>query len=184
MIPVAILGRYARSLSEVAFEQNIEDRVVDDLRMFSEIFSAVPAVCEFFDSPAVPRDEKKNFLDTLMTKHPVTPPTANFMRVLLERNRMRWFEDILGVFLKIINDRKGIVSARIITASPLDQDEVGRIEKRLEKITGKTVTAAAETDGAILGGMVVSIGNTIYDGSIRTRLEEMKRRLTEGPAVV
>ena len=183
-MPVAKLGRYARSLAEIAFEQNIEDKVTEDLRMFSGIFSQNPDVCKVFDSLAIPRDEKEKLLDDLLAEYPVTTIAANFMRVLLERNRIQSFQRIFDLFLEIVNKRKGVVSAKIVTATPLDQDGIGRIEKRLGKITGKTVIAATvETDENLLGGIVVSVGNTIYDGSVRTRLDEMKRRLT-GQAVV
>ena len=178
MIPVAIFGRYARALAEVAFEQNIEDKVAEDLRMFSEILSAHSDVSGVFDSLAISRDEKEKLLDAFLTKHPVTPVVSNFLRILLERNRMHWFQGIFDHFLELVNKRKGIVSARIVTAVPLDDDGVGRIEKRLGKITGKTVVAATvETDENLLGGMVVSVENTIYDGSVRTQLEDMKHRL-------
>jgi F-type H+-transporting ATPase subunit delta len=171
-------------LAEVAFEQNIEDKVAEDLRMFKEIFDAVPDVCVTFDSPAAPRDEKEKLLVALLEKYPVTPVVANFLRVLVERNRMHWFRNIFDVFLGLINERKGVVSAKIVTAAQLDDKGIGQIERRLENITGKTVIAAAvETDEELLGGMVISLGNTVYDGSVRTQLEEMKRRLTEGLAV-
>ena len=183
-MPVAKLGRYARSLAEVAFEQNVEDKVAEDLRILSGIFRQNPDVCKVFDSLAVPRDEKEKLLDALLAEYPVTKIAANFMRVLLERNRINSFQRIFELFLEIVNKRKGIVSAKIVTAAPLDKDGVGRIEKRLGNITGKTVIAATvETDENLLGGIVVSVGNTIYDGSVRTRLDEMKRRLT-GQAVV
>jgi len=184
VIPVAILGKYARSLAEVAFERNIEDKVAEDLRMFAAIFSAAPDVCRAFDSPAIPRNEKESLLDELLAKNPVTPTASNFLHVLLERNRMRSFLNIAELFLEIVNKRKGIVSTRIVTAAPLDRDGIGRIEKRLTKVTGKTVMAeTVETNENLLGGMVISVGNTVYDGSIRTQLEEMKRRITEGHAV-
>ena len=184
-MPVAILGRYARSLAEVAFEQNIEDKVVEDLRMFSGIFNQNPDVCRVFDSLAIPRNDKEKLLDALLTKHNVTPIASNFMRVLFERNRMHSFQLIFNRFIELVNKRKGILSAKIVTATPLDRKGIVNIEKRLGNITGKTVIAAAvETDENILGGMVVSVGNTIYDGSVRTQLDEMKRRLTEGQAVV
>ena len=180
MIPVAILGRYARSLAEVAFEQNIEDNVAEDLRLFAGIFNAVPDVCKVFESPAVPREEKEKLLNTLLAEHPVAAASANFLRILLERNRMRSFRNIQEIFVEIVNKRKGIVSARIVTAAPLDGDGIGRIEDRLGKITGLTVKASAvEIDENILGGMVVSVGNTVYDGSVRTQLEELRRRFTE-----
>ena len=185
MIPVAILGRYARSLAEVAFEQNIEDNAAEDLRMFAGLLAGHPDVDKVFNSPAIPRDEKEKLLDALLAERPVTPIVSNFLRVLLEHNRMHRFRNIFDLFLELVNKRKGIVSAKIVTAAELDRDGVGRIEKRLGTIIGKTVVASAvETDENLLGGMVVSVGNTIYDGSVRTRLEEMKRRLTEGQAVV
>jgi F-type H+-transporting ATPase subunit delta len=173
-----MLGRYARSLAEVSFEQNIEDKVAEDLRMLAGIFRENPDVYQVFDSPAIPREEKQKLLDALLTERPMTPVGSNFLRVLLERNRIRWFQKILDLFIEIVNKRKGIVSARIVTATPLDREGIGRIEKRLGNITGKTVVAATvETDENILGGMVVRVGNTIYDGSVKTQLEEMKRRL-------
>ena len=185
MVPVAILGKYARSLAEVAFEQNIEDKVADDLRFFADILSGQPDVQNTFDSPAISRDEKAKLLDALLAEYPATPVASNFMRVLLEHNRMRWFGNILHLFSEIVNKRKGIVSAKIVAATPLDRNGIGRIEERLGKITGKTVVAAAvETDENLLGGIVVSVGNTIYDGSVRTQLEEMKHRLVEGRAVL
>ena len=183
-MPVAMPGRYARSLAEVAFEQNIEDKVVEDLRMFSGIFTNYPDVCNIFNSLTIPRDEKEKLLDALLTEYPVTPIASNFMRVLLERNRIHSFQRIFDIFIELVNKRKGIVSVKIVTASPLDSNGVGQIEKRLGTITGKTVIAAAvETDENLLGGMVVSVGNTVYDGSVRTQLDEMKRRLT-GQAIM
>ena len=179
-MPVAKLGRYARSLAEVAFEQNIEDRVMEDLRMFSGIFSQNPDVGKVFDSLAIPRNEKEKLLDALLTDHPVAPIVSNFMRVLLERNRIHSFQGIFNLFLELVNKRKGIVSAKIVSATPLDSDGIGRIEKRLGMVTGKTVVASAvETDENLLGGIVISVGNTVYDGSVKTQLDEMKRRLLE-----
>jgi len=179
-----MLGRYARSLAEVAFEQSIEEKVAKDLQMFSEIFYHHPDVRKVFDSLAISRDEKEKLLDALLTEHPVTPIASNFLRLLLERNRMHSFQRIFNQFLELVNKRKGIVSAKIVTATPLDRDGIGQIEKRLGNITGKTViTAAVKTDENLLGGIVVSVGNTVYDGSVRTKLNEMKRRLTEGRTV-
>ena len=177
-MPVAVLGKYARSLAEVAFEQNIEDKVAEDLRNFSDIIDQNPDVYKVFDSLAIQRDDKAKLLDELLKEHSTTPVASNFLRVLLERNRMRWFRGIFNIFLELVNKRKGIVSAKIITAAPLDRVDVERIENRLGNVTGKTVVAKTiETDESLLGGMVVSVGNTVYDGSVRTQLNEIRRRL-------
>ncbi|MDR0310112.1 MAG: ATP synthase F1 subunit delta, partial [Acidobacteriota bacterium] len=128
---------------------------------------------------------KETLLDALLAEQPLTPIASNFLRVLLERNRLHLLPRVADRFIELVNKNKGIMSAKIVTATPLDRDGIGRIEKRLGKITGKTVIAGAvETDENLLGGMVVSVGNTVYDGSVRTQLEEMKRRLMEGQAVV
>ena len=177
-MPVSLLGKYARSLAEVAFEQGAEDKVVEDLSKFHDIFREEPDVRGAFDSLAIRRDDKEKLLDALLKEHSTTQIASNFLRVLLERNRMRWFQGIFNIFMELVNKRRGIVSAKIITAAPLDRDGVERIEKRLGKVTGKTVVArTVETDESLLGGMVVSVGNTVYDGSVRTRLEEIRRRL-------
>ena len=178
MMPVAISGKYARSLAEVAFELNIEDKVAEDLRMFSGIFDQHPEVYRSFDSLAILREDKEKLLDALIKEHPVTTITSNFLRVLLERNRICQLQSIYSIFLELVNKRKGIVSAKIITATPLDRDGIELIEKRLGKVTGKTIVAqTVETDESLLGGMVATVGNTVYDGSVRTQLKEMRRRL-------
>ena len=91
MISSAILGRYARSLAEVVFEQNLEAVVTEDLKTYSEIFKTVPDLLEAFDSPSVPREVKEKLLDNLMGVHPTNPITKNFLKVLLHHNRITSF---------------------------------------------------------------------------------------------
>ena len=179
MIPSAILGRYARSLAEIVFEENITDQVTEDLKIYSEIFNAVPDLLEVFHSPSVPRDTKEKLFNELTAQYPVAQITSNFLRILLEHNRIRYFQQILDSFIKFVNERKGIVSARITAASPLSQEERKSLESRMAEITGKLTNIEFQTDESILGGIVVQIGSTVYDGSIRTQLADMKRRLAE-----
>jgi F-type H+-transporting ATPase subunit delta len=179
VIPSAILGRYARSLSEIVFEDNLERTVTEDLKTYNEIFRIVPDLLEAFDSPSVPRETKGKLLTELLTLHPVNAITSNFLHVLLQHNRIRFFRQILDSYLKAINERKGIVSARITAASPLSQTELKSLENKLAAVTGKLVDLEMHTDENLLGGVVVQVGSTIFDGSIRTQLSEMRRRLTE-----
>ena len=90
MISSAILGRYARSLAEVVFEQNLEQAVTGDLAVYSEVFKEVPDLLEAFDSPGVPQDAKSKLLESLVGLHPVNRITHNFLKVLLEHNRIRY----------------------------------------------------------------------------------------------
>lgn len=179
MIPSTILSRYARSLAEVACEERIEQEVTRDLAVYGEIFNAVPALLEVFHSPAVPREAKGKVLGELMARYPVTNATSNFLRLLLQHNRIWFFAKIRELYQKFIDERKGIISARVTAAAPLSADELKKLEQRLAAITGRMVNLEMRTDSALIGGVVVRMGSTIYDGSVRTQLAQMKRRLAE-----
>jgi F-type H+-transporting ATPase subunit delta len=177
MIPQAIIGRYGRSLADVAFSTGAEEEVTRDLDLFRNVFHAVPDLLEAFDSPAVSRDAKERILQELMELHPVSATSANFLRVLLDHNRLRFFHEIADQYLKTIDERKGILTARVTAPGPVSEEALARLRDTLSKVTGKSVALAVETDESLLGGFVIQIGSTVYDGSIRTQLAEMKQRL-------
>jgi F-type H+-transporting ATPase subunit delta len=179
VISSAVLGRYAKSLAEIVFEEKIEETVAGDLKTYSEIFREVPDLLEVLDSPAMPRESKEKLLGELMARYPVHSISSNFLRILLQKNRIRYFQEILDSFLKSVDEQKGIVSARVTAAAPLSQDELKNLEARLAEITGKHVNVELKTDESLLGGIVVQIESTHFDGSIRTQLADMKRRLAE-----
>jgi F-type H+-transporting ATPase subunit delta len=178
VISAAILGRYSKSLAEIAFEENLEQEITGDLQTYAEIFRTVPDLLAAFHSPAVLREAKKNLLSELVLKYPVTPITANFLHILLDHNRFGFFQQIFEGYLKSVDERKGVVSARITAALPLSEKELENINRSLAEITGKSVKLDVQTDPGLIGGLVVQVGSTVYDGSIRTRLSEMRRRLT------
>jgi F-type H+-transporting ATPase subunit delta len=179
VIPSAVLGRYAKSLADVAFEERIEQEITGNLETYGQIFQAVPDILEAFHSPAIPRATKEKLLTELMVHHPVHPTASNFFRVLLQHNRIRYFPQIFKSYLKAVSKRKGIVSATLSTASPPSQQELEGITEKLAGITGKSVNIELKTDASLLGGIVVQVGSTVFDGSIRTRLDSVKRRLSE-----
>ena len=179
MIPSAILGRYARSLAEIVFEQNVEQKVTEDLNTYSEIFRVVPDLLAAFHTPSVPRETKEKLLAEVMALHPVCQIASNFLHVLLQHNRIGFFQQIMDAYLKSVNERKGIVSARVTSASPLSAQSLKSLENKLAGVTGKLVNVESQTDASLLGGIVVQVGSTIFDGSIRTQLSEIRRRLTE-----
>ena len=179
MIPSAVLGRYAKSLADVAFEEKIEQEVTGNLETYDQIFQAVPDILEVFHSPAIPQETKRKLLAELMVRHPVHPITSNFLRVLLQHHRILYFPQILKSYLKAVSERKGIVSATVSTASPLSQPELESLAGKLAGITGKSVNIELKTDASLLGGIVVQVGSTVFDGSIRARLNSVKHRLLE-----
>jgi F-type H+-transporting ATPase subunit delta len=179
MISSAILDRYAQSLADVAAQTNEEDAAGKDLELYKDIFLAAPDVLEVFHSPSIPRENKEKALSELLAVYPVRPTTANFLRVLLKHNRIRYFQQIHDSYCAILSKRKGIVDAKVTVAVPLQPQDIASLRDRLDKATGKTVSLDVQHNPNLLGGIIVQIGSTVYDGSVRTKLAEMKRQLTE-----
>lgn len=179
MISSAIFARYARALADVAIENRQEPQVTTDLAAYRNIFQTAPHLLDVFHSPAIPRESKEGVLDELLARLPVCPITGNFLKVILQHNRMRCFHEILDHYTKIVNNRKGVVSAQVTAAAPLSDQDLASLRVSLATVTGSTVTLDVRTDPELLGGLVVQIGSTIYDGSIRRQLAEMRRRLAE-----
>ncbi len=177
MISSSIFARYARALADVTLEKGEDAGVRRDLGTYREIFRQVPALLEALDSPAVQRDAKERVLAELLSRYPVSQSTANFLRILLVHHRIRYFAEICDGYDKTVNERKGIVAARVTTAAPLSDQQISVLQESLCRATGNRVTLSMATDPAILAGVVVQIGSTIYDGSVRTQLDEMRRRL-------
>ena len=177
MIATAVFARYARSLADVVFENHLEDEVTRDLFLYRDIFLTAPEVLEAFHNPAVARDAKARVLGELLARYPVGQIAANFLHVLLEHNRIRYFQEILDRYMKTLNERKGIASAEVTSAAPLSEREVIALRESLGRAVGRTVTLSVRTDRELLGGLVVQVGSTVYDGSIRRQLTDMRQRL-------
>jgi F-type H+-transporting ATPase subunit delta len=155
-----------------------EDAIVGrDLDAYREMFRQVPALLESFDSPAVAREAKGKVLSELLIRYPVSRTTHNFLRLLLDHHRIRYFAEICDHYFKTVNERKGIMAARVTSATPLGENELSALRKSLSQATGSQVTVSVHTDPDLLAGVVVQIGSTLYDGSVRTQLEEIRRRL-------
>jgi F-type H+-transporting ATPase subunit delta len=177
MIATGVFARYARSLADVVLENHAEAEVTRDLLLYRDIFRAVPEVLEAFHSPAVARDAKERVLGELLVRYPVGQITANFLHVLLEHNRIRYFQEVLDYYTNTVNERKGIVSAQVTSAAPLSELEVTVLRESLGRVVGRAVILSARTDQELLGGLVVQVGSTVYDGSIRRQLSDMRQSL-------
>lgn len=171
--------RYARSLAEVAAGRGEETALRIDLELYGRIFEAVPDLSDAFANPAVPREAKSKVLAGLFELYPVSVTAANFLRVLIDHNRIRSYGEIVEAFARLSDERRGVVAARVTAAAPLSAGELGTLRERLGRVTGREVKLEVTADETLLGGLVVQIGSTVYDGSVRRQLDEMKRRLME-----
>ena len=115
-----------------------------------------------------------------MAKSRPSKTTANFLRILLRNDRINEIGEIHDRFASVLEERKGVVSAEITSARELPESERAAFQANLEKLTGKKVNIKFVTNSDIIGGVVTRIGSTVYDGSVRTKLDTLKEQLIGG----
>lgn len=167
--------RYGQAAFDVAREHNLIDQWETDFTMISEILGD-PGMMEYFQSPAIPR-QSKNATLTEMLPDENQVLLRNLLLLLLERRRFHRVHDVAQVFLELVLEARGIAVARVTTAVELTDDEKALVRTRLSEILGKNVEILTQVDPEIIGGIVAQVGDDLFDGSVRTQLISLRRRL-------
>lgn len=170
--------RYAEAVFEIAVESNALDAWSRDLRAI-EGFVAEADVAQVLANSRVPRSEKLRLLSAGL-EQAVSPPAMNLARLLESRNKMHLAPGIRAAYQEMADDRSGVAHATVTTAVALSDDERQTVSARLSELTGKRVDVSAVVDEKIIGGIIARIGDQLIDGSTRTRLVALKRRLAAG----
>lgn len=169
--------RYAKALADVAAEQQALEAVGRDVRTVAETLKRSREATAFFASPAVPLADKRRVLRAIAEGAGVTPLSANFLNLVLEKRRLLHLGEIALAYEELIDKRLHRGKATVTSAVPLPEPILGRLKTRLEVATGKEICLEARVDPAILGGFVAQIGSTIYDGSLRMQLKRLREHL-------
>ena len=173
----AITLRYAAALADVAIEQKNADQVRGDLASFTEAFFASSDLRNFLESPAIARDAKQKALEEIAAKMNLAPSVRNFIYVLLDNRRTEMLREIQQALDTELNSRMGIAEALVTSARELNAQERRDLTVALEKRTGKKIEAKFREDESLLGGAVVRVGSTVYDGSVREQLARLREQL-------
>ena len=169
--------RYARALSQVAVEEDRETRVQEDLRSFGGALAASPELTETLMSPAIPFAPKRRIVEELGNRLSLAEITVNFILVLLENRRIGEYDEYVEAYTQVTDLRAGVVRGVVTSARSLDGEVRSRLESVLSEISQAQVRLAFEEDESLIGGLKITVGSVIYDGSIRTQLEEVRRRI-------
>ena len=175
----AVANRYAKALVDVVIEQKIDPSAV--LQQIHDMVATVKGSAELrmvWESPAVAAERKRAVLDGIATEAGLLKPVRNFFAVLIDHGRIPMLAQIARQFETELNSQLGFVEAGISSSRRLSDDEQRTLESQVEKLTGKKVRARYVTDPTLLGGAIVRIGSTIYDGSVRGQLQKLKEQLT------
>lgn len=174
----AVAGRYARAFAEVAAGHKMDpDKTIQELEQLGALFGQNQELHNVFLNPAVPHEQKLKLLDAIIQKMNGSKMLRNFMAVLVDHRRLGQLNEIAREFRQQLDEHMGIADAQVNSARKLNEAEKNILETQLAGVTGKTIRARYVEDPELLGGVVVRIGSTIYDGSVRGQLERIRAQI-------
>jgi F-type H+-transporting ATPase subunit delta len=173
----AVAQRYAAALADVTAERKNGEAVTRDLAAFAEAFFSVPDLRNALESPALNAEVKRHVIEQIATKMQLDISVRNFIYLLVDHRRTEMLAEIQQAFRGELNARLGIVEAEVTSARELSAAEKKELTAVLERRTGKKIEARFQEDEALLGGAIVRLGSTIYDGSVRDQLDRLREQL-------
>lgn len=179
MAELAVVRRYASALLDVAIQQNKLDQVEADLKGVDQVLRTVPQLQRALRIPTVSSRRKKELLRTAFAAR-VDALSQRFLELIVERRRETVLTDIYAEFHRLANEHRNILPVQVWSATPLTDAEREGLAAALSQRTGKKIVLEVALDPAIMGGLVVRMGDTIIDGSVRTRLAQLRNRLLAG----
>jgi F-type H+-transporting ATPase subunit delta len=179
MNDLSIARRYARALSEEAALKGDAAMLDDDIELIESTLEGSRELVRVFESPVIPREKKKAVFHSLLQDR-VQPLTLRLLDLLVEKNRESVFPMVVRAYRQLRDEEAGVVEARARVAVELPESEKQAMKARLEAITGKKVRMRMEVDSELIGGAVVRIGDTVYDGSVSNKLSALRSRMHQG----
>jgi len=174
----AFAARYARAFADVVLDTKLEPADVErQLTDFAATFAASKDLREVLLNPSIPTAKRVSILDAVNSRIGCGPKVRNFLAVLISHERLVALSEIVEEFRLEMNRRSSISDAEVVTARPLQDQERTKLEREVAELAGTRVNATFRQDKSLIGGAIVRIGSTIYDGSVRGRLERLKERL-------
>ncbi len=169
---------YGGSLYALAEAEGLSETILADLQLTAAAFEKHPDYVRLLDAPTMLNEDKRRLLDEAFAAH-IHPYTSNFLKILAEKKQVRALAAARRTFVKQYNADRGIEEAVAVTAVPLSAALKEKLTAKLEKMTGKTVVLENKVEPGILGGITVRMANRQMDASVRTRLENLEKQLSE-----
>ncbi|HZQ42811.1 MAG TPA: ATP synthase F1 subunit delta [Acidobacteriaceae bacterium] len=176
--------RYARALAAVISDQQLDLIAAQgQLESFANLLDESVELREVLQNPSIPEVQKLKVLDALAPRLGLSRPIRNFIAVLTHHQRLHEIRDMISAYANIADEDSGIAEVEITTARPLDPDNRRLLEQQVARLAGEPrIQATYREDPSLLGGAVVKLGSTVYDGSVRGQLEQMRQRLATASA--
>jgi F-type H+-transporting ATPase subunit delta len=177
----AFASHYARALADVVQQNRLDapalDRQLDD---FLAAWDSSAALREVFENPGVAEQQKVAVLDKMNARLGMAPQLRNFIAVLIRNGRIAHVREVVAAYRAELQQRQGIRQAEIVTARELSEQERNTLLAGVGQLAGARIQPTFKLDPSILGGTIVRIGTTVYDGSVKGRLERLREELIAG----
>jgi len=175
----SVISTYARAFADVVFDQRIDaGKALTEVQAIAQLVAASKPLREVWEAPAIAAEQKRGVLDAIVAHEKISRPVRNFVAVLIDHRRIKFLQPIVQQLERELNQRMGFTEAQIISARELSETERRSLETQVEKVTSRKVRARYAQDRSLLGGAVVRVGSTIYDGSVRGRLERIRQAIS------
>jgi F-type H+-transporting ATPase subunit delta len=176
MIAGSLARRYARALLDIGAAKNTYEQLGKEIDDLAATYSGSRDLTEALTNPVFTQLRRRAVLEAVLERLGASPITKNFALLLLHRERVPSPPAIARELRTMVDERAGRIQASVTSARPLLPEHVANVQTALEKASGMKVLLDKKEDPALLGGVVAKIGDVVYDGSVRTQLEQMRER--------
>ena len=177
MISGSIARRYAKALLEIGIQHQTYDALGKEVERAADTLRSSPELRHALENPIFSLDKRKLIMDELSRRLALSKTIRNFIMLLLEKGRIASLPDIARVYRTLVDEHAGRMRAVVTSARPLDPMLETRLKTALEKSSGKIVILEKREEPAIMGGLITQLGDTVYDGSVRTQLQQLREEL-------
>ncbi len=177
MINTTLAKRYANALVEIGQANNALDKYGDDLQAITDITESSKDFREVLINPVFTNEDKKKIAAGILEKMGADPIVRNFIYVLIDRKRIDQLVGINKAYAQAVDEIKGITRGEVVSAQELTDDQLNRVNEALSAISQKSVVLTTKVDPSLIGGLVAKVGDKLFDGTIRTQLNQLKESL-------
>ncbi len=169
--------KYAHALLDVIAEGNLEDGIEREVEVFQGLLTANQQLRDTLENPALAFQPKRQIVEQLASRLNLSDPVRNFILILLRNGRISEFDRALEALGDVLDERRGIVRGEVVSARLLADHTRAQLQEAVERMTGRGARLEFQQDEALIGGIRLKIGSTIFDGSVQAALEELHKEL-------
>ncbi|MCA9581572.1 MAG: ATP synthase F1 subunit delta [Myxococcales bacterium] len=173
----ALGRRYARALLDVGRQADALDGYASQLQALLGAWTESEELRSVFENPEFSPEERRKVVDGLAARLGFAKPITGTLKLLSDRQRMRQLPDVIEAFTNLAEEAKGRVRADVVTATAMPEDYYARLKDALQSVTGREVVLHHRQDPTLIAGVVARVGDTVFDGSLKNRLDELKEEL-------